>query len=488
MDIKKYLWLYKNIGRYVFLSVEAKRLKESFEGLLITDGTIESDVITNKLINVYNQFLKLFANNIIGFKNGLITGDIVSYDLDCYFIDAGEGLVPIGYYCEIRPAESVALVSRYLDWCKTDVQSQKNKLVEIWQTQADKITEIYEKIKNDGCPNRTKGIFGIIVSVLLFVFSIFAFVQLIFMMFVIPVPFFMYFGTPGQIVYIFVAAMMFAFGIVTSILSVKEFKLLSQKKVTGDIVKGIMFHLTKLEQGITIDVESQCDYLYDSARQGNNAKVGQNANSQLVTNINRQIEIADSFSSKSKSQRSGVKIWILIVSLVMCLVWVLSCIPAVQSGIENMFTYDNINPDIPADPPEPQTPKISTYSVQKSDMTWHQAYNSAINSGGKLVCINDRAEFDKVCRMAEQYNINVFWIGAKRNYNDSWNGVKWIDGSDMNFAYWYPNEPSYVTATGEDEEYLMVFRVNGVWYFNDSVNDVSQVYPGKVGYIIEYEE
>ena len=41
---------------------------------------------------------------------------------------------------------------------------------------------------------------------------------------------------------------------------------------------------------------------------------------------------------------------------------------------------------------------------------------------------------------------------------------------------------------GYDENYLMVFKVNGVWYFNDATNDVSMHYPGKMGYIVEVEE
>ena len=56
----------------------------------------------------------------------------------------------------------------------------------------------------------------------------------------------------------------------------------------------------------------------------------------------------------------------------------------------------------------------------------------------------------------------------------------------MNYTNWYSGEPTYQSEEGNQENYLMVFKVKDKWYFNDAENDVSQYYKGKMGYIVEY--
>ena len=116
----------------------------------------------------------------------------------------------------------------------------------------------------------------------------------------------------------------------------------------------------------------------------------------------------------------------------------------------------------------PENAFNKTYSVVKSDMSWTQAN---LNSRGTLVSIDSETEFTEVCRLAEDNDLIVFWVSP-----------------DSTYQYWYKNEPSFVNEEGEPEHYLMVFKVNGNWYFNDSVNDVSEYYTGKMGYITEYYE
>ena len=129
-------------------------------------------------------------------------------------------------------------------------------------------------------------------------------------------------------------------------------------------------------------------------------------------------------------------------------------------------------------------PKASTYKVYKSNASWTEAHGAAASQGGFLACVNSYDEFQKLCSLADASNIKVFWIGAKRN-GDSWSNVNWISGEPMSYTYWHPNEPSYYSA-GEEERYLMAFKVNGVWYFNDAPNVVSNLYAGKMGYIVEF--
>lgn len=136
----------------------------------------------------------------------------------------------------------------------------------------------------------------------------------------------------------------------------------------------------------------------------------------------------------------------------------------------------------------PKYIEVSTYEVIKSDNTWSGADRSAAFYGGSLVSINDEEEFKKVCALADDAGIKVFWVGATRSYNDSWEDTLWLDGSEMNYANWLRGEPTYVSEYDEDEYYLMVFKVGSDWYFNDAVHDVSSYYTGKMGYIIEYTE
>ena len=144
---------------------------------------------------------------------------------------------------------------------------------------------------------------------------------------------------------------------------------------------------------------------------------------------------------------------------------------------------------VPQPPPKtvaPPAPKGSTYMAYKSDAGWEAANSNAYYSGGHLVYINSADEFKKVCNLAYNNGIKGFWVGAKRGYSQTWNDTRWNDGSYMNFVKWYYTEPSY-RSEGIEECYLMVFYVDGVWYFNDAPESVSQYYAGRMGYIVEYE-
>ena len=131
---------------------------------------------------------------------------------------------------------------------------------------------------------------------------------------------------------------------------------------------------------------------------------------------------------------------------------------------------------------------VSTYSAHKSDDTWEEAYLYARDNGGHLIYINTAEEFTKACNMADSAGIKVFWAGAQRLYNQAWYDTCWLDGNDMNYTHWLSGEPSYYSEEGYDEYYLMVFKVGDEWYYNDSIGDVSEYYPGKMGFIVEYEE
>lgn len=120
-------------------------------------------------------------------------------------------------------------------------------------------------------------------------------------------------------------------------------------------------------------------------------------------------------------------------------------------------------------------------------MTWWEAYSAAQRGSGHLVSINSEAEFYRVTQMADEYDIKVIWVGAHRNNESSWDMVSWVTGEPITFTKWYPGEPSYRDKDGTIEDMLALYKINGEWYFNDTSNDITRYYSGKIGYVIEDE-
>ena len=299
----------------------------------------------------------------------------------------------------------------------------------------------------------------------------------------------------GYFIFVIGAIAIAVFG---TIYTIKEFKLIWAKGITKNILVNILSYVNKLEQGVFNTVEDSSTILYDAARKGENNKITKNFNSTLTVTVDKQIKTATEFSKKTEEQRKGISYVLLALLLIVTILFPLSFSQGIADSIQNakISSAQNINNQNSStgtgnnqnnnsyEPIE----KESSYTAYKSDATWTEAGQYAQNQGGYLVCINDREEFDKVCQIADEEKINVFWVGAKRYSYDSWEETKWLDGEEITYTNWLSGEPTYCDEEGNDENYLMVFKVNGVWYFNDATNDVSMHYSGKMGYIVEVEE
>lgn len=152
----------------------------------------------------------------------------------------------------------------------------------------------------------------------------------------------------------------------------------------------------------------------------------------------------------------------------------------------------------PPPTPEPTPPREHTYTITKADVTWWQAYEAAntkqgfmdaAGEGGSahLATIDSEEEFNKIARLAESEGIKVLWLGARRNDNDSWDVTKWVNGEAITYTRWYDGEPSYRDNDGTVEDMLALHNINGIWYYNDTPNDVTKYYSGRIGYVIEHE-
>ena len=159
--------------------------------------------------------------------------------------------------------------------------------------------------------------------------------------------------------------------------------------------------------------------------------------------------------------------------------------PAVTEKTDSLKTAPPATPV----PSTSLTPKPEhSYTLVVSDVTWAQAFNDAgvVSETSYLATVNSVEEFETLTAMADAANLKMIWVGAKREINGLWDDTKWITGESLAYTKWYTGEPSY--KDGEiDEYYLMLFCVSDIWYFNDAPNDVTQYYPGKIGYIIEKE-
>ena len=155
----------------------------------------------------------------------------------------------------------------------------------------------------------------------------------------------------------------------------------------------------------------------------------------------------------------------------------------------------DVTPFIPT--PTPTAPAVTTptptiapvvtidtskYNVVKADASWNTAANNCIANGGYLVTINNKDEFAGLCALAEKYNLEAVWVGGFRKSGN----IVWLNGETSDYIPWGAGEPSYRDAYGNSENFLLLVKnANGIWEYCDAVDDVTSLYSGRMGYIME---
>ena len=154
----------------------------------------------------------------------------------------------------------------------------------------------------------------------------------------------------------------------------------------------------------------------------------------------------------------------------------------------------------PTQPAEPVVTYEYRYEIVAGDLSWSAAYAECEAKGGYLATIDSAEEYEKICRLAEEFNASrpenkqmvYLWMGAYLPANSTqW---KWTTGEPIPLTnyYWYKNEPSY-EDDGVREDCLCLWDLphNGYdWTLNDQRNDIVRDFPsisGKIGYICEYK-
>lgn len=141
-------------------------------------------------------------------------------------------------------------------------------------------------------------------------------------------------------------------------------------------------------------------------------------------------------------------------------------------------------------PEETPAPVVEhAYELFTEDVSWTEARDRCIAKGGHLVVISSEEEFRKVVGLAESQGARNVWVGCHRV-----NGVLvWENDEVVDYYPWGTGEPSLRDDyDGADEDYLLLWLVNGAWVYNDSRNDPVGDYPGaysgRISYVCEYDD
>jgi hypothetical protein len=135
----------------------------------------------------------------------------------------------------------------------------------------------------------------------------------------------------------------------------------------------------------------------------------------------------------------------------------------------------------------------SRYEVVQEDISWTDANAEALRRGGHLVTIGSQEEMNRVSQMAQDAGLQFVWMGGYTSTRGGTVFGHWVTGEPFDYQSWYPGEPSRNDHDGTPEMYLILWRVKGVWSWNDERNtpyaDNEMGYMrGKIGYVIEYED
>lgn len=140
------------------------------------------------------------------------------------------------------------------------------------------------------------------------------------------------------------------------------------------------------------------------------------------------------------------------------------------------------------------------YELILDDVTWEEAFADCVGRGGYLVQINSEEEYQSVIQRIEEENMqNVhFYLGGRRERDSR--EYYWVDaengfvgeilnpeGEEWAAAHWMENEPSFVSEE-EEEMYMNLIYYQEQWVLNDVPTDITIYYPGKTGYICEFDK
>ena len=324
MNKNAFIWIYDNIERYEFIGYEANKLKLSIESF-----NMETD---NDFLDLYNEFCNKFNNDVCVYTNGLYIKGIVSGELDCYFIETSDGPVPIGYYKEIRPAETVILTAKILDESSTDYNKNKHNIISGMEKTVFDMNNAYKSVSESGNPDIIRFFWGFVCSATSFLMSL--------VLLVVLNPFYVFLnrgyesyikqyielipvsGENAYTVYSLFVVMCIAqliFSVISVILSIKEYKLCSEMTNTKKILDSIHEPIEKIKQADNKVELSNMDSLCVAARRGENFSIDKTDYSQISEFTKKELYIAAVFFAKTDRERTGISRGLICLNCILFL-------------------------------------------------------------------------------------------------------------------------------------------------------------------------
>lgn len=136
---------------------------------------------------------------------------------------------------------------------------------------------------------------------------------------------------------------------------------------------------------------------------------------------------------------------------------------------------------------ETEKPVVSqpTYRVIVGDYSWTEADAWCREQGGHLAVITSEEEQRRVEAAVEAAGntLHVLWLGAS-DLSTADGSFAWITGEAMTYTNWAPGEPS---GTDGAEHYLVMYRSENSWKWNDVPDEIAMYYSGDMGFVMELE-
>ena len=135
-------------------------------------------------------------------------------------------------------------------------------------------------------------------------------------------------------------------------------------------------------------------------------------------------------------------------------------------------------PDVPETMPPELLHRFDIETLGKGSYSWEAARELCEQQGGHLPIVRNDEDLTKLINTANETGASYVWLDAKRDANGVW---RTSDGEELTYLAWFAGEPSVRDTDGTPEDYLMLWKYQGTWGFNDMRANPAQLYPGFYG-------